>query len=263
MKKTAWFCNIIIFFIICLFSIKLQAQAASVGVEVLFRAEPEDDENAVFPVTQSAVSYIGKSAKLICPDGRELTDTITEENKESRVPWINDIMDGGEAYEGYTGRYYFKLADISDLSGLLEGTYTLAEFDCPEGYEIDEAEEVYGNYSRSITFTQEEMKYWSEYSWYQEEGYTFTISVPVKQEGTVSNYYKLPPKAEFSTEYSDVYRNGNYLGTLSLGVRGNYLYNQFWYAKKKQGTWKKLSWEDQSCDFGMYQELKEGKKLLF
>lgn len=261
MKKLSWL-KIIFFFAVCLFSLKAQAQASSVRVEVYFMLEMADNSMPIHLTTPSAVTYMETSAKLLCPDGRELVDTISEETKEERLEWRTEVgSTAKDVYEGYQGKYYFKLADTDDLSSIVPGTYTLTEFDCPKGYEIDEVREE--TYSKSIEFTQEDVERWKEYSWFEEDGYVFPIYIPLKPEGTISNYYELPPKAELETEIWNVYRKKKYLGTTTLSADG-YWTNEFWYAKKKNGKWKKLSTNGGNfCFLASYKELEHGREYYF
>ncbi len=261
MKKLVCFCKIFAFLMIYFISFKVQAkkiEASPIKVEVYFVLEPADYGSAERLITPSSLCYLGKSATLLCPDGKEIVDTISEENKDNRIKWRKEIRNDG-VYEGYEGNYCFELGDSKDLSKIVLGTYTLTKFDCPEGYEVDEVRDAYDNYQKSISITQEEMQYLSEYFKLYGEGYLYPIYIPLKPKGTVSNYYELPPKAELEIEMGSVYRKKKYLGTTTLYTKGNWT-NQFWYAEKEDGEWKKLSWENQYCFFSSYDELEHGKE---
>ena len=212
----------------------VQAGGNAAAIEVVY-VILRPDGGWDYCATPLDTDYLGISAELTCPNASKWTNSIEE-------------IDGRTAEGKAIGKHLFNFAWEDDVSRMLVGTYRLTNFECPRGYEYDNALE--DKYPLSVTITQSDINEYLE--WVQqgtEAGTeTYTIYVPVKLKGTVSAYLQKPEKAVLSVNRENRYiETKNYGGTYSI---------EYQYAAKKNGKYSTLGSED-----GAYRFTKAGKRL--
>lgn len=201
--------------------------------------------------TETEAGYKGRKAQITKPDGGLIDSTIDEVISETS--YIRD--ENGEqknVREEYSGNHRFFLASELNLHDMMPGTYTLTSFECPEGYEYDDAMEE--TYPLSVTLTEQDIEDYKEWAAPLDfaDGKVWEINVPVKKIGTVSAALQKPSKKpELVLEDTYIYTEG--YG--SYGV-------EYQYATEKDGSYQTLSSEDSSYYF-YNSPLKHGKTYYF
>lgn len=174
---------------------------------------------------------------LVLPDGEVVTMETDVSQEYSPVRYV--------------------LAVGADIPVSMAGVYKLEDIQYPKGYEYDweamEEEYMKEAYPLSVTITEEEVESYLK-SVKQSWGYdsTFTIRVPVKKIGEPSPLMQPPEKPELFVGYKNT----------GLSIKNGTYDNEFWYAEKKNGTFRLLD-QNNFLDFSDYEQLKDGKVYYF
>ena len=119
----------------------VQAGGHAAAIEVVY-VILKPDGGWDYCATPLDTDYLGISAELTCPDASKKTNTITK---------IDLRTVDGKAI----GTHLFSIAWEDNVSGMMAGTYKLTNFECPRGYEYDNALE--DRYPLSVTLTQNDI----------------------------------------------------------------------------------------------------------
>ena len=197
--------------VLCL-PVCVQAGGAGAAVEAIY-VILEQDGGYHYYKASSEEEYLGISAELTCPDGRKLHNTIT---------WPFSITDN-------YGTHLFLLANEDNVSSMPAGVYRLTNFECPRGYEYDNAME--DRYPLAVTITQNDINEYVEWVHGGVAGTrAYPIYVPVKLKGTVSAVLQKPEKPILSPGRENLEINPD-------NCEANYSV-EYQYASKKNGTYK-------------------------
>lgn len=212
----------------------VQAGGHAAAIEVVY-VILRPDGNWDYCATPLDSDYLGISAEVTCPNAEKMTNIITR---------IDSRTVEGKAI----GKHLFNIAWEDDVSRMIAGTYRLTNFECPRGYEYDNALE--DRYPLSVTITQGDID--AYLTWVRQNTdagtKTYTIYVPVKLKGTVSAYLQKPEKAVLSAGRENLYiETKNYGGSYSI---------EYQYASTKNGKYSTLGSEK-----GSYYFQKAGKRL--
>ena len=230
------FAAVVLFLPVC-----VQAGGIGAAVDVVYVILDQDGVHHCYEAS-SEEEYLGISAELTCPDGRKLHNTITGPSRTGNWPFRTPI-------------HSFYLASEDDVSEMRAGTYRLTNFECPKGYEYDNAME--DRYPLSVTITQSDIYKYLEWA-HEATGGTkvYPIYVPIKLKGTVSAVLQKPEKPILLA-------GRDIIQIIPQNYKANYSV-EYQYASKKTGTYKTCGTAKGSYSFRTAgSRIKHGKTYYF